>query len=127
MPRRTRRSFRGRLFRQHRRRAGPGHHAIPRSAASRVPAGAARLPLSLVAPGETVTLVGIQDCARLRQRVADLGLNIGLTVRVVKNDYHGPLILAVKTDTRLALGRGLAHRIHVQNTTEDTSLSTQER
>ncbi|NDJ75912.1 MAG: ferrous iron transport protein A [Chloroflexi bacterium] len=74
---------------------------------------AAPIPLSLVAPGETVTLTTIQDCARLRQRIADLGLNIGLTVRVVKNDFHGPLILAVKHDTRLAIGRGLARRIRV--------------
>lgn len=78
-------------------------------------ASASSLPLSLVAPGETVTLVGFHDCARLRQRIADLGLNIGLTVRVVKNDFHGPLILAVKNDTRLAIGRGLAYRIQVEN------------
>ncbi len=74
------------------------------------------LPLSLVTPGQTVTLVRIQDTPRFRRRVADLGLNLGLTVRVVKNDFHGPLILAVKNDTRLALGRGLAHQIFVQDT-----------
>lgn len=86
----------------------------------------AYLPLSLVVPGETVTLTHIQDCARLRQRVADLGLNIGLTVRVVKNDFHGPLILAVKNDARLAIGRGLAHRIRVQPGGSDSNLSQQE-
>jgi len=99
-----------RRFIRKRFRARHRHHASP----ARVDDSAAHLPLSLITPGETVTLAHIQDCTRLRQRVADLGLNIGLTVRVVKNDFHGPLILAVKNDTRLAIGRGLAHRIRVQ-------------
>ncbi len=95
-----------------RRRFGARHHYTAEPA--RPDDSATSLPLSLVTPGETVTLAHIQDCDRLRQRIADLGLNIGLTVRVVKNDFHGPLILAVKNDTRLAIGRGLAHRIRVQ-------------
>jgi Fe2+ transport system protein FeoA len=98
-----------RFMRRHRR----AHHCDAASPV-RPDDSAAPIPLSLVTPGETVTLTTIQDCARLRQRIADLGLNIGLTVRVVKNDFHGPLILAVKHDTRLAIGRGLAHRIRVQ-------------
>lgn len=97
------------------------NHCAPQAAVQ----SDAHLPLSLVSPGQTVTLVSIQDCPRLRQRFADLGLNIGLTVRVVKNDFHGPLILAIKNDSRLAIGRGLAHRIHVQDG-DGSSLPTQE-
>jgi len=96
------------------------NHYTPQAAAR----SGAHLPLSLVSPGQTVTLVSIQDCPRLRQRFADLGLNIGLTVRVVKNDFHGPLMLAIKNDSRLAIGRGLAHRIQVQD--DDSSQPTQE-
>jgi ferrous iron transport protein A len=51
----------------------------------------------------------------MRKRLADLGLNLGMTVRVMHRDRHGPLILAVK-DSRLALGRGMAHRIMVELT-----------
>jgi Fe2+ transport system protein FeoA len=47
-------------------------------------------------------------------------------VRVVKNDFHGPLILAVKNDTRLAIGRGLAHRIRVQSGEPDTNSPQQD-
>jgi Fe2+ transport system protein FeoA len=69
--------------------------------------------LSMVAPGETVELVKIGEDKRLRKRLADLGLTVGLDVRVVQNSFAGPLILAVKEDSRLAIGRGMAHRIQV--------------
>ncbi len=69
--------------------------------------------LSMVAPGETVELVKIDEGKRLRKRLADLGLTVGLDVRVVQNSFTGPLILAVKEDSRLAIGRGMAHRIQV--------------
>lgn len=71
------------------------------------------VPLSQVAPGERVVLVAIDGGKCLRKRLADLGLNIGTTVRVVQNARFGPMILAVKEDCRLALGRGMAHKILV--------------
>jgi ferrous iron transport protein A len=71
------------------------------------------VPLSLVARGETVVIRQINGGGRLRQRLFDLGLNQGARVRVVQNELPGPLILAVKEDGRLALGRGMTHRILV--------------
>jgi Fe2+ transport system protein FeoA len=71
------------------------------------------MPLSMAAPGETVELVKIRECKRLRKRLADLGLTVGLNVRVIQNCFTGPLILAVKEDSRLAIGRGMAHKILV--------------
>jgi hypothetical protein len=32
---------------------------------------------------------------------------------VIKNEMHGPLIIAVKEDGRLAVGRGMSHHIMV--------------
>jgi Fe2+ transport system protein FeoA len=75
--------------------------------------GSSAMPLSMVSPGETVELVQIRECRRLRKRLADLGLNVGLDVRVVQNCFSGPLILAVKEDARLAIGRGMARQILV--------------
>ncbi len=72
------------------------------------------LPLSMVEAGQTVELVSIGECRRLRKRLADLGLNVGLNVRVVQNSFAGPLILAVREDSRLAIGRGMAQRILVR-------------
>jgi Fe2+ transport system protein FeoA len=69
--------------------------------------------LSMVSSGETVELVSITEGRRLRKRLADLGLNAGLQVRVVRNCFAGPLILAVREDSRIAIGRGMAHHIRV--------------
>jgi Fe2+ transport system protein FeoA len=67
----------------------------------------------MVPPGATVELVQIQGGQRLRKRLADLGLNVGMTVRVMQGNPTGPMILAVKGDTRLALGRGITYNIVV--------------
>jgi len=71
------------------------------------------MPLAMVSPGEEVRLVCIRGGRRMRKRLADLGLNLGMTVRVLQREGRGPLILAVK-DSRLAVGRGMAHKILVQ-------------
>lgn len=73
------------------------------------------MPLAMVTPGEEVRLTAIHGGQCMRKRLADLGLNLGMTVRVMHCDGHGPLILAVK-DSRLALGRGMAHKIMVEPT-----------
>lgn len=69
------------------------------------------IPLSMVNTGETVTVRQIRGGKKVRSRLIDLGLNRGSTLRVIKNDVNGPLILAVKEDSRFALGRGMAHHI----------------
>jgi ferrous iron transport protein A len=71
------------------------------------------MPLSMVAPGQTVELVSIQGGQKLRKRLADLGLNVGMTVRVMQAHPTGPMIVAVKGDSRLALGRGITHKVVV--------------
>ncbi len=71
------------------------------------------MPLALVAPGDTVAVYDVQGGRKLRQRLLDLGLNQGAKVRVLKNDIPGPLIVAVKEDGRLALGRSMTQKILV--------------
>ncbi len=71
------------------------------------------MPLSMVAPGEEVRLIQIRGGQRLRQRLADLGLNVGMVLDVMKTDRNGPMILGVK-DSRLVIGRGMAHHILVE-------------
>lgn len=71
------------------------------------------LPLSMVSPGEKVRLVAIHGGQRLHQRLADLGLNLGMTLEVVQAGMIGPLFLAVN-GSPLALGRGMAHKIMVE-------------
>jgi ferrous iron transport protein A len=71
------------------------------------------LPLSMIKPGQRVKLVDIMAGRRLRHRLTELGLTPGVELKVMQ-DKGGPLLLAVH-DTRLALGRGMAHKIIVQS------------
>jgi len=71
------------------------------------------MPLNLVDQNQEVILVSIQGGLKMKQRLADLGLNIGMTIRVLKKASGGPMIIAVK-DSRLALGWGMANRILVE-------------
>lgn len=70
-------------------------------------------PLNMSVPGETVELVAIRGGRRLRKRLADLGLNVGMCVRIVQGTHSGPMLLAFKEDARLAVGAGIAHKIIV--------------
>jgi ferrous iron transport protein A len=71
------------------------------------------MPLSMTQPGETVKLVALRGGHQMRKRLADLGLTLDMPLRLVQGDDHGPLIVAIK-DTRLAIGRGMAHLIIVE-------------
>jgi len=72
------------------------------------------MPLSMVTPGQEVELVAVQGGWGIRRRLAEMGLNPGVRIRVIQSDLRGsPLIIAVR-DTRLALGHGMAHKIMVK-------------
>lgn len=71
------------------------------------------MPLTLASVGEEVRLVDIRGGQELRKRLADLGFNQGMTLRVVQMDVNGPVILAVK-DSRMVLGRGMAQKVMVE-------------
>lgn len=74
-------------------------------------------PLTCADHGELLELVEIRAGGKLRQRLFDLGLTVGMTVRVMQRDTCGPLILAVKNDSRLAVGRGMAQKMMVKPAT----------
>ena len=71
------------------------------------------LPLSMVSPGEKARLMEIRGGHALHKRLSDLGLTVGIVVRVVQGDPSGAMLLAFKDDARLALGRGVAQQIVV--------------
>ena len=73
------------------------------------------LPLCLVPAGESARIVHVEQGRRCRKRLADLGLAAGVDVRVLRaSRAGGPMILAVRNDARLAIGRGMAMKIRVQ-------------
>lgn len=71
------------------------------------------MPLTMVNRGEVAIVRKVKGCDTVRQRLIDLGLNPGAQVQVLKNESSGPLIVAVKGDGRLALGRNMTHRVLV--------------
>ncbi len=71
-----------------------------------------KIPLTMVSPGERVKLVEVTAGHGARRRLTELGLIPGVELSVVQNK-GGPLLLAVH-DSRLALGRGMAHKITVK-------------
>jgi ferrous iron transport protein A len=73
------------------------------------------MPLAMARTGVDLRLRDIQGGYRLRQRLADLGLTPGSVVRVVQSEGGGPLIIALRDDARLALGRGMAFKIMVED------------
>jgi ferrous iron transport protein A len=85
-----------------------------------LPASQPAMPLSLASRGQTVIIRQINGGRSLRQRLIDLGLNQGAEVQILKNEMPHPLIVSVKKDGRLALGRTMTHHILVTPITGET-------
>ncbi|MBU0477055.1 ferrous iron transport protein A [bacterium] len=73
------------------------------------------LPLNMVSPGRKVKLVAVRGGQGIRRRLNDMGLSIGVEFRIIHSHFFGPCIIAVD-DTRLILGRGMSHKILVEDT-----------
>ncbi len=79
------------------------------------------LPLTMVKLGEMVKLVQIVAGQKIVRRLIELGLTTGIEVQIIQ-DQGGPLILGVR-DSRIVLGRGMAHKILVRPS-ENSAQST---
>ena len=71
------------------------------------------MPLAMVSPGETVTMVDIRAGRGLARRLADMGLVPGTTLRVINSQMPGPIIIDLR-GSRLVLGHGVAQKIIVK-------------
>jgi len=69
-------------------------------------------PLSKVQAGETVKLVGIEAGRGLSSRLASMGLVPNVEITVINNSHPGPFVISVK-NSKIMLGRGMAHKIMV--------------
>ncbi|MFC2023594.1 ferrous iron transport protein A [Chloroflexota bacterium] len=68
--------------------------------------------LSSVQTGKQVQIRSMQGGHEFLSRLASLGFTPGACLRVVQNFGRGPIIVSLR-DTRVALGRGEACKIHV--------------
>ncbi len=82
----------------------------------------ARFPLDQAAAAEKVRVVSLGGGHEMTQRLTDMGLRIGSIVRRQNTNWFGPVIVSIGT-TRLAVGRGMARRIIVEELTETASAS----
>ena len=69
------------------------------------------MPLTMVNPGQEVTLIDIHGGRGIRARLYSMGLIPGVRLTVL-GARGGPIMIAVN-DTRLALGFGMAQKIMV--------------
>lgn len=79
------------------------------------------IPLSMLTPGDSAQLMIVRSCESVQKRLAELGLNVGICVRVVQSDPSGPMILAFRNDARLAIGHGIAQKIMVSLDIEEVA------
>lgn len=69
------------------------------------------MPLTMATPGRAVRLVQVNGGEESCRRLAALGLTPGVEMTVMQ-DEGGPLLVCVR-ESRIALGRGLAHKVLV--------------
>ena len=74
---------------------------------------AQQMPLAMVAPREPVKVVSIRAGRGLTQRLVDMGLTPGASLKIVSDFMSGPVIIEFR-GSRVALGHGVAHKIIVQ-------------
>jgi ferrous iron transport protein A len=73
-------------------------------------------PLPTMAAGSRVRVTAIAAGLRATRRLKDMGIIPGVEVRVIQSLGNGALILGVG-DSRIAVERGIAHKVLVQLTT----------
>lgn len=70
------------------------------------------LPLSFASRGERVVVREIRGGDKIKRRLTDLGVTVGLEIEVMNND--GTMLIAAR-DSRVALGMGMAAKIMVSH------------
>ena len=71
------------------------------------------MPLAMLSQGETACIKEIVGGRTARGKLTDLGFVSGKTVKIHRSSV-GPLIVGLG-DNRVALGRGMAHKVLVDN------------
>ena len=70
------------------------------------------MPLAMLGQGQSGRIVQVAGGHGMRQHLSAMGFVPGERVTVVGGAHGGPLLLTVK-GTRVAIGRGMAHKILV--------------
>jgi Fe2+ transport system protein FeoA len=71
------------------------------------------IPLDRLPAGSSGIVRSFEGDKVLTSRLSALGISIGITVKVLRNGEHGPLLTLVRS-TRIALGRRTSRKIMVE-------------
>ena len=64
--------------------------------------------------GQKVEIIRTRGGKRFLRRLEELGLIPGSVIRVIQNEFPGPLIISINDGKRLVLGKGMAMHIMVK-------------
>ena len=72
--------------------------------------------------GKALRIVAVQGGENVRRRLLSLGFHVGAVVEVnARGILRGPLLIKnLTSETSLALGRGVARKIQVEISTDET-------
>lgn len=71
------------------------------------------IPLSVLNYGTQARIVKINGGCNLIKRLTEMGLTFGTPIKVVSESCGGPVLIEVR-DSRIAIGRGIAMKIFVE-------------
>ncbi len=71
------------------------------------------MPLLMVKRGMKMRIKSVIGGHGLKAKLAAMGLANGMEIEVVSNNHRGPLIVKV-LESRIMLGKGMAHKILVE-------------
>ncbi len=71
------------------------------------------MPLGFLEAGKNATICKVLGGNGLRTKLGEMGFALGTSIQTVRNDGTGPVVISVM-DSRVALGRGMAQKILVQ-------------
>ncbi|OPY23106.1 MAG: FeoA domain protein [Methanobacterium sp. PtaU1.Bin242] len=71
--------------------------------------------LAMANRNEELKILEVGHGHKFKKRLSDMGIYKDATVKIVKNDIPGPLIIEVK-GSQLIMGRGQAQKIMVEGT-----------
>jgi len=70
------------------------------------------MPLSMANKDKLLKIINIVGGRNVKQRLSALGLYPGSVIKMITNDFGGPLIVEVN-NSKIAIGRGMAQKILV--------------
>lgn len=75
--------------------------------------GSDEIPLCQARPAIPLKLARVAGGKRMQHRLAEIGMTVGSSFRILSGSPTGPIIIAVR-GTRLAIGKGMMSHIFVK-------------